>query len=160
IYQERHLRRDGFEVLGYGPTSTTDPTLVPQLIGSALFTQDRIRKGGNFDMQIRPVDELEINLTGLLSEFGANNLNLNYLADPGRARANGGTITNTVADQGAYVAGQVASLNNGTSDFGVFYDAIERKAKATTRNLDLDTIYRPTEDWTAHVKVGYTDATG
>src|SRR5215813_228678 len=37
IYQERHLRRDGFEVLGYGPTSATDATLVPQLIGSALF---------------------------------------------------------------------------------------------------------------------------
>ena len=160
IYQERHLRRDGFEVLGYGPASATDPTLVPQLIGSALFTQDRIRKGGNFAMQIRPTEQLEISFTGLLSDFGANNLNLNFLADPGRALGNGGTITNTVADQGAYVAGRVASLNNGTSDFGVFYDAIERNAKATTRNLDLDTLYRPAEDWTTHVKLGYTDATG
>src|SRR5262249_11740936 len=69
IYQERHLRRDGFEVLGYGPASQTDPTLVPQLIGSALFTQDRIRKGGNFAVQIRPIDQLEIDFTGLLSEF-------------------------------------------------------------------------------------------
>ncbi len=57
IYQERHLRRDGFEVLGYGPASATDPTLVPALIGSALFTQDRIRSGGNFVMQIRPTDQ-------------------------------------------------------------------------------------------------------
>jgi iron complex outermembrane receptor protein len=160
IYQERHLRRDGFEVLGYGPTSATDATLVPQLIGSALFTQDRIRKGGNFDVQIRPTDQVEINFSGLLSEFDANNLNLNYLADPGRALGNGGTITNTVTDNGAYVAGRVASLNNGTSDFGVFYDAIERNARATTRNLDLDVTYRPAEDWNTHVKVGYTDATG
>jgi iron complex outermembrane recepter protein len=160
IYQERHLRRDGFEVLGYGPASSTDATLVPQLIGSALFTQDRIRKGGNFDMQIRPIDQLEINFSGLLSVFDADNLNLNYLADPGRALGNGGTITNTVTDHGAYVAGRVASLNNGTGDFGVFYDAIERNTRATTRNLDLDTTYRPAEDWTTHVKIGYTDATG
>ena len=160
IYQERHLRRDGFEVLGYGPASSTDPTLVPALIGSALFQQDRIRKGGNFAMQIRPTDQLEVSLTGLLSVFDANNLNLNFLADPGRALANGGTITNTVANQGTYVAGRVSSLSNGTQDFGVFYDAIERIAKATSRNIDLDTLFKPTADWTAHVKIGYTDATG
>jgi iron complex outermembrane recepter protein len=160
IYQERHLRRDGLEVLGYVPASGTDPTLVPALIGSALFQQDRIRKGGNFAMQLRPTDQLEISLTGLLSDFSANNLNLNFLADPARALANGGTITNTVADRGTYVAGRVSSLNNGTQDFGVFYDAIERIAKATSRNIDLDTLYKPAQDWTAHVKIGYTDATG
>ncbi len=160
IYQERHLRRDGFEVLGYGPASSTDPTLVPALIGSALFQQDRIRKGGNFAVQIRPTDELELSLTGLLSDFGANNLNLNFLADPSRALANGGTITNTVSDGNTYLAGRVSSLNNGTSDFGIFYDAIQRIARATSRNIDLDTLYRPAEDWTGHLKVGYTDATG
>ena len=160
IYQERHLRRDGFEVLGYGPASSTDPTLVPALIGSALFQQDRIRKGGNFAMQLRPTDQLELSLTGLLSDFGANNLNLNFLADPGRALANGGAITNTVANQGTYVAGRVSSLSNGTKDFGVFYDAIQRIARATSRNIDLDTLFKPTADWTGHVKIGYTDATG
>jgi iron complex outermembrane recepter protein len=161
IYQERHLRRDGFEVLGYGPASATDPTLVPALIGSALFTQDRIRSGGNFVMQIRPTDQLEIALSGLLSDFSANNLNLNFLADPGRALANGGTLTNTVSDgQGAYVAGRVASLNNGTSDFGVFYDSIARIAKATTRDIDLTTKFTPTADWVLSVRGGYTDATG
>jgi iron complex outermembrane receptor protein len=160
IYQERHLRRDGLEVLGYVPASSTDPTLVPALIGSALFQQDRIRKGGNFAMQIRPTDQLELSLTGLLSDFGANNLNLNFLAWPGRALGNGGTITNTVADRGTYVAGRVSSLSNGTKDFGAVYDAIERIARATSRNIDLDTLYKPATDWTAHVKIGYTDATG
>ena len=160
IYQERHLRRDGFEVLGYGPVSQADPTLVPSLIGSALFTQDRIRQGGNFAMQIKPADQLEITLSGLLSDFSANNLNLNFLADPGRALGNGGTITNTVADQGTYVAGRVASANNGTGDFGVFYDAIDRIAKASSRDINVDTKFTPREDWTTHVKIGYTDATG
>jgi len=53
IYQERHLRRDGLRGAGLRTNERTDATLVPQLIGSALFTQDRIRKGGNFDVQIR-----------------------------------------------------------------------------------------------------------
>jgi iron complex outermembrane recepter protein len=63
IYQERHIRRDGFEVLGYAKVSntlagSTDPNLVPTLINSALFQQDRIRKGGNFDVQFKPTDQL------------------------------------------------------------------------------------------------------
>src|SRR5882762_10183561 len=53
IYQERHLRRDGVEVLGYQPVSASDPTLVPALIGSALFQQDRIRKGCNIGLQFK-----------------------------------------------------------------------------------------------------------
>jgi len=50
IYQNLDIRRDGFEVLGYAPISPTNPTLIPTLINSALFEQDRIRKGGNFDV--------------------------------------------------------------------------------------------------------------
>src|SRR3569833_1262195 len=49
IYQERHIRRDGFEILGYAPlnttaTGSTDPNLIPTLINSALFQLDRVRK--------------------------------------------------------------------------------------------------------------------
>jgi iron complex outermembrane recepter protein len=161
IYQERHLRRDGFEVLGYGPASAADATLVPSLIGSALFTQDRIRSGGNFVVQVRPNDMYEIDLAGLLSDFSANNLNLNYLADPVRALGNGGTLTNTVSDgNGAYVAGTVSSQANGTKDFGVFYDAIQRNARATTNDINLAVKFTPSADWVASARVGYTQATG
>src|SRR6266480_3301041 len=160
IYQERHLRRDGVEVLGYQPVSASDPTLVPALIGSALFRQDRIRKGGNIGVQFKPTDQVLVNVTGLLSEFDANNVNENYLAWITRALGNGGTLSNTTVQNGTAVAGRVASLNNGTQDFGVVYDAIDRFARATTRNVDFDAIYRPTDDWATHLKIGYTDATG
>jgi len=80
IYQERHIRRDGFEILGYAPMSgtaagSTDPNLIPTLINSALFQQDRVRKGGNFDIQYKPTDQLEFNLNGFLSIFDAENTN-------------------------------------------------------------------------------------
>ncbi len=112
IYQERHIRRDGFEILGYAPMSqtaagSTDKNLIPTLINSALFQQDRIRKGGNFDIQFKPTDQLEFNLNGFLSIFDAENTNQSYLVDPQRAIANGGTLTNGVLDNGAYVAGTV-----------------------------------------------------
>jgi iron complex outermembrane receptor protein len=165
IYQERNIRRDGFEILGYAPLSSlikgsTDATLVPTLINSALFQQDRIRKGANFDFQVKPTDQLEFNFNGLLSIFNAENTNQSWLADPQRAIGNGGAISNCVLDNGACVAGTVASSANGTTDFGVFYDSFHRIAKTTSHNLDLDTKYNPAADWTLHLDIGYTDATG
>ncbi|MBV8342245.1 MAG: TonB-dependent receptor plug domain-containing protein, partial [Gammaproteobacteria bacterium] len=59
IYQDHNIRRDGFEILGYAPISTANPTLIPTLINSALFEQDRVCKGGNFDFQVRPNEQLE-----------------------------------------------------------------------------------------------------
>src|SRR6185437_13779118 len=110
VYQDYNIRRDGFEVLGYAPISGTNPTLIPTLINSALFEQDRIRKGANFDVQIRPNDQLEFNFNGLLSIFNAENTNQSWLADPQRAIGNGGSISNCVVQAGACVAGTVSSL--------------------------------------------------
>jgi iron complex outermembrane recepter protein len=165
IYQERHIRRDGFEVLGYAKVSdtlagSTDPNLVPTLINSALFQQDRIRKGGNFDVQFKPTDQLEFNLNGFLSIFDAENTNQSWLVDPQRALANGGTLTNGVLDHGTYVAGTVSSLAGGTQDFGVFYDSFHRIAQTSSHNIDLDTKYTPIDTLTLHMDFGYTDATG
>jgi iron complex outermembrane receptor protein len=165
IYQERAIRRDGFEILGYAPLNSitgkgTDATLIPTLINSALFQQDRIRKGANFDVQIRPTDQLEFNFNGLLSIFDAENTNQSWLADPQRAIANGGSITNCVNVAGACVAGSVSSATNGTSDFAYFYDSFHRIAKTTSHNLDLDTKYTPAEGWTLHFDLGWTNATG
>ena len=52
----------------------------PSLIGSALFKQERVRKGGNFAVQWRPPTTLDVNLTGLYSKFDADNINENFLA--------------------------------------------------------------------------------
>ncbi|MDH3549272.1 MAG: TonB-dependent receptor plug domain-containing protein, partial [Gammaproteobacteria bacterium] len=75
VRQQRNIRRDGVEVLGYdtidlGPD--TGEVLYPTLIGSALFEQERVRTGGNLGIQFRPSDKIEFNLTGLYSEFSAD----------------------------------------------------------------------------------------
>jgi iron complex outermembrane recepter protein len=157
VYQERKIRRDGVEVLGYFPVGDV---LVPSLIGSSLFQQDRKRTGGNVGIQFRPNDRVDLNLTALYSKFEADNINANFIAWGSRAIGNGGTLTDVTLVEDTAVAGRIASLNDGTSDFGVVYDAINRFATADTTDVSLDTVIRDVGDWTLHFKAGFSDASG
>src|SRR5687768_16444701 len=161
IYQERNIRRDGVEVLTYDTrTVGGNQVSVPGLIGSALFTQERVRKGINFGLQWEAADNFDINVTGLYSKFDADNTNENFLAWGSRAINNGGTLTNATVQGGTAVAGTISSLNGGQEDFAVVYDAINRFASAETRSIDFDLGWRPADGWDLHFKVGYTDAEG
>lgn len=161
LYQERNIRRDAVEVLGYFDADPGAATLLaPSLIGSALFQQERIRTGGNLKLQFAPSDALNFTLEGLYSKFDADNINENFLAWGTRAIANGGTLTNTTVVGDTAVAGRIASAGGGNNDFGVVYDAINRFATAETRSIDLDTNFSPGDQWNLHLRVGYTDAEG
>ena len=158
VYQKREIRRDGVEVLGYSnPGGAAGTNSVPSLIGSALFTQERERYGGNIGIQFRPSDALEINITGLYSRFGADNFNQNYLAWPDRAIADGGTLTNPTMVDGTIVAGTVTSLPGSRA---VVYDAIAREAFAETMAADFDLTYKFGNDSSLHLKAGWTKASG
>ena len=161
IYQKREIRRDGVEVLGYfdadpGPAVVDAPTH----IGSALFQQERTRTGGNVAVQWRPSDDLEFNLTGLYTKFDADNVNENFIAWGTRAIGNGGTLSDVTMQGNTAVAGTISSLNGGTADFGVVYDAIDRFAETNTSNVDLLTKWAVDDDWTVNFRVGYTTAEG
>src|SRR6202166_1060732 len=70
--ETRHLRRDGVEVLGYetiapgSAVATAHPDLsgvqYPVEIGSAFFEQKRERNGGMVDLEIKPTDNLTLDL--------------------------------------------------------------------------------------------------
>ena len=87
--QERSLRRDGVETLGYSKIAPgskialSNPDLAgvayPNAIGSALFEQVRKRTGGLIDVQIKPSKELMFDLTAFSSKMDATNYNRNYL---------------------------------------------------------------------------------
>lgn len=162
IYQKRRTRRDGLEIFGYRsfPVGGGQDALVPTLIGSTMFEQERERYGANIGMQFRPSDQLEINVTGLYSRFNADNFNQNYIAWGEQALGGGGTITNAVIKDGVAVSGDIASANGGTTGFGVVYDAIDRQAVAKTVSADFDLTYRPTDTLSVHFKAGWTKANG
>ena len=87
--EERHLRRDGVEILGYrtitpgSPVALSNPDLsgveYPRMIGAAFFEQERKRTGGLIDLEFRPNDDLRLDLQGFISELEATNYNRNYL---------------------------------------------------------------------------------
>ena len=162
IYQKRRTRRDGVEVFGYGsfPVGGGQTALVPTLMGSSMFEQERERYGGNIGIQFRPSDELEINITGLYSRFGADNFNQNYLAWGSQALGAGGTFTNAIVEDGVAVAGTITSNPAASNSFAVVYDAIDRRATAKTLSADFDLNYRPTDTLTVHFKAGWTKADG
>ena len=158
-YQKRDIRRDGVEVLGYF-NPENDPAgsaLVPSLIGSALFEQERERYGGNIGLQFKPSDDLEINLTGLYSKFNADNINQNFLAWGQNALGGGGTLSNFVVRDGTVVSGRIDSTATGRA---VVYDAIDRTAFAETWSADADLVWHPSDEGTLHLKGGYTKANG
>lgn len=160
VFQQREVRRDGFEILGYDPG--LDPEglgrQVPVLIGSALFQQKRERKGGNVEIQFRPNEAFEFNVSGLWTRFGADNVNANYLAWISNALGAGASLTNKTVIGDTIVAGAIS--NPGPGGRGAVYDTISRLAHAETRLISGDMTYRPNDEWSLHLKVGYTDAEG
>ncbi len=159
VFDRRDIRRDGVEVLGYFP-QTGSGLLVPSLIGSALFLQERERKAFNAEVQFRPTSRLELNLNGFWSRFGADNINQNYLAWASNALGGGGTLTDVATVGNTAVAGVVSSAANGTQGRGVVFDAIDRAAFAKTWYGDLDGTFMANESWIMHFDVGYTQADG
>src|SRR3954466_12066679 len=89
FYEKRHLRRDGQEILSYGTIAATNPiavahpdlagVAVPGLIGSALFEQERERKGGLIDVQFKPAPGFELDLSAFTSKMEATNYNRNWM---------------------------------------------------------------------------------
>ncbi|HWW62938.1 MAG TPA: TonB-dependent receptor, partial [Thermoanaerobaculia bacterium] len=159
VFDKRDIRRDGVEVLGYFPQTGTG-VLVPSLIGSALFQQERERKAFDAAVQFRPTSRLELNVNGFWSRFGADNINQNYLAWGSNALGGGGTLTNTTIVGNTAVAGVISSAANGTQGRGVVYDAIDRKAFAKTWYGDLDGTFTASDTWIMHFDVGHTKADG
>lgn len=163
IWQKRHLRRDGVEVLGYGTNNfggTLGTVDYPSLIGSSYFQQTRDRKGVNFAVQYEPSDRLSVNLTGLYSQMDADNFNQNYMAwvsnKVGALGTPGAALTGTQVADGTLVKGTF----NATGGFGAVFDAIDRIAETETRSIDLDVNFEPAEGWNVHGQIGFTDATG
>jgi iron complex outermembrane recepter protein len=89
FYEDRYLRRDGTEILGYQQVSPgsnlalAHPDLTnvwtPFQMGSVYFTQERKRYGGLLNVQFKPSDAVGFDVSGFYSKLEAPNYNRNYL---------------------------------------------------------------------------------
>ena len=97
--EKRHLRRDGVETFAHDGQSALTPvdatnnatlvsagvpagTLYPNLMGAALFTQERDRKGGAITAEFKPTQDLDFSISGFSSRMDANNYNRNFMLSP------------------------------------------------------------------------------
>ncbi len=156
-----NLRRDGVEVLGYSNVAIADQggrTLaIPDLLGSAYFTQERERDSYTFSAQWRPSDRFDVTVNGLSSQMDANNVNANMLAWFSQMVGANKQPTNTVVGaNGTVVAGRFANTNDA---WGVVYDVFVREAYTETEAYDVDLEYSG-DNWTVNAKLGTTEAIG
>jgi len=158
--EKRHLRRDGVETFAHdGQTSltpidaTTNATAVAagipvgtkfaNLMGSALFTQERDRKGGAATIEFKPTKDIDLSLSGFTSRMDANNYNRNFMLSPRwglddtRHAGNLPTIGGFTIDPATNILTSVDYTFATPTQVGV-YDMISRKASASTNYLSLE----------------------
>jgi iron complex outermembrane receptor protein len=182
--EKRHLRRDGQEILGYGQIAPTNPIAVakpdlanvfyPQLIGSAFFEQQRERKGGLIDIQVKPSNDLSIDLSGFTSRLDATNYNRNWMmwgtrivegsrnADGSYNQAPQVPTTYTVRN-GTLVAAtwpNRARNDGGPSQYAIVDEIYRPGAYSETNFIDLDAKWRMSDAFTVSGKVGSTRGKG
>ncbi len=172
FYEKRSLQRNGQEIVGgYNQIAATDPIATahpdlagvyyPNLIGAALFTQQRVRKGGLIDFEIKPTDNLTLNLSGFYSKLKADNYNRNYLmwasqfVPSGAGLQPGYTVQNNVLSSATF-----APVPGSTVPYGV-YDQISRPGAASESNyVTLDADWRATDHLSFKGQVGTTQGKG
>lgn len=158
--EKRHLRRDGVETFAHDGAQAFNPisastnataiaagipagTKYVNLMGSALFTQDRERKGGSASIEFKPTKDLDFTLSGFSSKMEANNYNRNFMLSPfwglndTRQPGNLPTISNVKIDPATNILTSVNYSFAKPTVVGVF-DLISRKASASTNYLNLD----------------------
>ena len=172
--ENRSLRRDGVEVLGYDQISNAagSPTKAfadahpdlngvwfPRMIGAALFEQKRERRGGLLEVQFKPADNFSVDLSGFVSNLDASNYNRNYLLYNPR------TIGANVPIASGYVVRNntlVSAVFPGTADaqYGL-YDMIARPdEKASTTYLSLEAAWQASEALNVNFKLGTSTGHG
>jgi len=172
--ETRHLRRDGQEILGYdvvpacganlAAVGCTHPDLVgvkyPHDIGSALFTQERKRKGGLIDFEIKPSNDLTLNFDAFTSKMDAANYNRNFLLyNPFVLGANIAPLPGYVVRNNTLVSAQFpAPAGNGPTGL---YDEISRPdASSSSDYFNFDASWRVNESLTLSSKLGTSKGTG
>ncbi len=160
-YEKRQFRRDGQEVLGYSSVAnfagSGQTLLVPSLIGSAYFTQERVRKGANFMMQWKS-DKLDLAFSGLYTHLEADNENHNFMLWGSKLA---GQTPNSYTTKDGFVTSATWDAADAAAAGGaIVQDDIFRKAHSSTYVLNLDIGYDFTDRFSMDAQVGFTSGEG
>jgi iron complex outermembrane receptor protein len=164
FYEKRSLRRDGQEVVGgYFPVASSDPNLngalAPELLGAVYFTQERERKGGVVDIEVKASDSLTLNLNAFYSKLKADNYNRNYMM--WTSHFAGQTPTSYTVENGVLTSATYAANPADASNSWGVYDMISRPgAESTSKFLAFDADWQASEALNFKFQVGTTKGNG
>ncbi|MBP2160854.1 MULTISPECIES: TonB-dependent receptor [Asticcacaulis] len=160
-YEKRQFRRDGQEVLGYASVAnfagSGQTLLVPSLIGSAYFTQERVRKGANFMMQWKS-DKLDLAFSGLYTHLEADNENHNFML--WGSKLSGQTPNSYTTKDGFVTSATWDAADAAAAGGAIVQDDIFRKAHSSTYVLNLDIGYDFTDSFSMDAQLGFTSGEG
>src|SRR5579863_5246203 len=169
--EDRHLRRDGVELLGYeqilpgSAIANANPNLsgvyYPYEMGAALFEQERKRTGGLVDLEFKPSDAVNLDLSGFYSKLEAADYNRNYLLwnthylaqGSGQAPEPGYTVADNTLTSATFAG--VPGLAHG------IYDQIDRPDEsADSYFINLDGHFRLSQQLSLLAQVGTSEGHG
>jgi iron complex outermembrane receptor protein len=167
FYEDRPFRRDGQEILGYtaipsGPTSPY-PTalqgkLVPGIINSAYFVQDRKKSGGDVALEWSPSSKLDVKVDAFYSLLEAGNYNQGDLVDVNDF-INKGVVPTSYTTSGGVVTSATFPGSTGIGNPGI-NDIDRPSAKSDSMYANVDATYKFTDAMKVHVQGGYTRGSG
>jgi iron complex outermembrane recepter protein len=169
FYTDHYIARAGQEILGYSaiPTGGAFPTAlqgasVPDILNTAYFQNDRLRRGGDFGLEWKPTSQLDVKLDGFYSYENDTNFNQSNFAN---IAGGGSLITNGIVPNSYSVSNGLvnsATWNPGTLPNGETYgqpginDIYRPDAIASSYYLNLDGTYKPYANLILHANIGYT----
>ncbi|MBP7308987.1 MAG: TonB-dependent receptor [Polaromonas sp.] len=169
FYEQRNLRRDGQELLGYDTIKATDAAGIahadligvyyPVLIGSALFEQERTRTGGLVSVEFKPTDSTTFAVNYFMSSMDAENYNRNYMLWGSRIIGSGGIPkAGYVVKDNTLVTAEFAADPN--RQFGI-YDQIARPDSSSDSDfLSLDGKWDVSEKLSLTTQLGTSNGNG
>jgi iron complex outermembrane recepter protein len=177
FYQKRHLRRDGQELLGYAQISPASPlaqarpdlanVYYPTLIGSAFFEQERERGGGLIDVQVKPTNELMLDLTAFYSKLKATNYNRNWMMWGSHIIGCNFIPSSYTVRNGTLVSATWPNLGTGNAScpgdraqYAIVDEIYRPGAYSESTFVNLDAQYRASNRLTFFGKIGSTEGKG
>lgn len=182
FWQKRNLRRFGQEFLWWDKVDTWfAPDWVAQhpevqgkwislLTGSVLFQQERERKGGLVDVQIKPSNTFSIDVSGFYSRLNATNINANFMLSPYQVTSNnwsnvGGAVPSSFTITGDTVTSFTFPSTCPVADCSAMgasvQDVISRPGSySDSKFLNVDLEWKPNDRWRFNGKLGTTRGTG
>jgi TonB-dependent receptor len=160
-YQE-HVDRQGMEIFGYAKASQfpnaaaagLDPDAdVPNSINAAWFQQDRKRSSALVNLQLKPNDALDFNLSGLYIRENFDNYNQSLYSFLTWNTGTLGAVDELNQGASGVVTSGHSSANATPGGGTVLFDNNVRESEVTTKGLDLRGAFRG-DGWGMSGQVG------